>query len=180
MKKVYIEKARGNSRNLFKLDTGIVHICICYILKIRRISNGRRIFVARTMRGMKFYFFFFFLFSPQYIWHIYIYVREKFEMASFYIAIAAIKSRKSGLNSKFRKFIRASTILKCTSIVTSSKMHIYEIHFRRKLRMQLLRFEEPVAIKFHRAVHLLDSLLHCTRLFPLPCARACLKKLPAA
>lgn len=36
------------------------------------------------------------------------------------------------------------------SIVTSSEMHIYEIHFRRKLRMQLLRFEEAVTIKFHR------------------------------
>lgn len=36
-------------------------------------------------------------------------------------------------------------------------MHIYEIHFRRKLRMQLLRFEEPVTIKFRAELpHLLD------------------------
>lgn len=81
-------------------------------------------------------------------------------MDNFYVTIA-VKSRKSDSHSKctskFRKFIRASSMLKCTSIVTSSEMHIYEIHFRRKLRMQLLRFEEPVAIKFHRAVHLLDS-----------------------
>lgn len=41
--------------------------------------------------------------------------------------------------------------MRCISIVTSSEMHIYEIHFRRKLRMQLLRFEEAVTIKFHRA-----------------------------